>query len=88
MPETMLHIASAVVKARPSAQQSVVEGINALPGANVIAVDHGRIVVILEADHQRVIADVLDRIAGLDSVLSATLVYEHAEPEEETHESP
>jgi nitrate reductase NapD len=84
MAEAMLHIASAVVKARPAAQDAVVERIAAFAGAEVLAKDHGRIIVVLEASQHRVLADTLDRIAVLDGVLSATLVFEHSEPEGDT----
>jgi periplasmic nitrate reductase NapD len=79
----MLHIASAVVKARPAAQDTVATNVAELTGAEVVAVDHGRIIVVLESSHHRALADTLDRIAGLDGVLSATLVFEHSEPEGE-----
>jgi nitrate reductase NapAB chaperone NapD len=47
----------------------------------VVAIDHGRIIVVLETGEQHVISDTLNQIAGLDGVLSATLVFEHSEPE-------
>jgi periplasmic nitrate reductase NapD len=81
MAEALLHIASAVVKARPVAQDAVAERIGALAGAEVLAKDHGRIIVVLEASRHRALADMLDRIAALDGVLSATLVFEHSESE-------
>ena len=83
MAEPTLHIASAVVKARPTAQGTVAANVAKLAGAEVVAVDQGRIIVVLEASHHRAMADTLDRIAGLDGVLSATLVFEHSEPEGE-----
>ncbi len=81
MSEAMLHIASAVVKARPAEQTVVASCIAAFAGAEVMAVDQGRIIVVLEARHQHGIVDVLNRIANLDGVLSALLVFEHTEPE-------
>jgi periplasmic nitrate reductase NapD len=79
--DTMLHIASAVVKARPVAQDAVAARIATLAGTEVIAMEQGRIIVVLEASQHRALADTLDSIAGLDGVLSATLVFEHSEPE-------
>jgi nitrate reductase NapD len=84
MREPMLHIASAVVKARPEVQHAVAERIAVLAGAEVVAIDHGRIIVVLEAAEQRIVADTLDRIADLEGVLSATLVFEHSEVEGDT----
>jgi periplasmic nitrate reductase NapD len=84
MPEPMLHIASAVVKTRPVTQDAVVARIAELPGTDVWASDQGRIIVVLEARQQGDLGDALNRIAGLDDVLSATLVFEHSEPEGDT----
>ena len=83
MTEPMLHIASAVVKARPTDQHGVIERIAALAGTDVVAIDHGRIIVVLEARQHADLGDTLNHIAGLDGVLSATLVFEHSEPEGE-----
>jgi periplasmic nitrate reductase NapD len=77
----MLHIASAVVKARPVVQDAVAARIATLAGTEVIAIEQGRIIVVLEASQHRALADTLDSIAGLDGVFSATLVFEHSEPE-------
>ena len=79
MAETMLHIASAIVKARPVMQNAVEQGIAAL-GADVVAAERGRIIVVLEAEEHYAIATTLNRIVELDGVLSATLVFEHSEP--------
>jgi nitrate reductase NapAB chaperone NapD len=59
----------------------VAERIAALAGTDVVAIDQGRIIVVLETGEQHVISDTLNHIAGLDGVLSATLVFEHSEPE-------
>jgi nitrate reductase NapD len=84
MSEPMLHIASAVVKTWPAAQDAVAARIAALAGADVLAIDHGRIIVVLEAGDQCDIGGTLRHIADLDGVLSATLVFEHAEPDGDT----
>lgn len=79
MPDAPLHIASAVVKARPAIQDAVAARIKELAGTEVAAIGHGRIIVVLEASHRDQLAATLDCIAGLDGVLSATLVFEHSE---------
>ena len=84
MPEPMLYIASAVVKARPSVQEVVAAAIAALDGAEVLVTDHGRIIVVLELHRPGVLGETLNRIADVDGVLSATLVFEHSEPEGDT----
>jgi nitrate reductase NapD len=81
MSEAMLHIAFAVVKALPANQHMVAQRIAALAGTDVVAIDQGRIIVVLETGEQHVISDTLNHIVGLDGVLSATLVFEHSEPE-------
>ena len=84
MSEPMLHIASAVVKAHPRAQDAVAAQITALAGTEVLAVDHGRIIVVLELDRHGALGETLHRIADIAGVLSATLVFEHSEPEGDT----
>jgi periplasmic nitrate reductase NapD len=86
MREPMLHIASAVVMARPTSQHDVAAQIASLDGADVAAVERGRIIVVLEASQQHLIADTLHRIAALEHVLSTTLVFEHSEGMERSHE--
>ncbi|MEJ0018382.1 MAG: chaperone NapD [Acetobacteraceae bacterium] len=81
MADTILHIASVVVKARPAVQDAVAARIAALAGAEVLMVDRGRIVVVLESDRPCDLADMLNRIGDLDEVMSATLVFEHSEPD-------
>ena len=80
----MLYIASAVVKAWPSVQDAVTAAIAALDGAEVLVADHGRIIVVLESDRPGVLGETIHQIADVDGVLSATLVFEHSEPEGET----
>ncbi|HEY7580644.1 MAG TPA: chaperone NapD [Acetobacteraceae bacterium] len=79
----MLHIASAIIKTRRLEQEAVRAAIAAMPGADIVAAEAGRVVVVLEADHSPAISDMLDQVAALQGVLSATLVFEHAEPEED-----
>ena len=81
MSESMLHILSAVVRTLPATQDVVARRIAAYDGADVLAVDHGRIIVVLEASDQRDLGDTLNRIAGMDGVLSATMVFEHSAPD-------
>lgn len=79
----MLHIASAVIRTRPVEQDAVRLAVAVMPGAEVVAAEAGRIIVVLEANRNTAISEMLDRLAGLHGVLSATLVFEHAEPEED-----
>ena len=79
MSDPPLHIASAVVKARPAIQEAVAARIAALAGTEVAAVDQGRIIIVIEAGGREQIGATLRDIADLDGVLSATLVFEHSE---------
>ena len=51
----------------------------------MLAIDHGRIIVVLEcATSTAHLGETLNQIADVEGVLSATLVFEHTEPEGET----
>ena len=81
-----IHISSMVVQARPDGLQSVKNNIEALPGAEIHGEsDSGKLVVVLESDHETHITETIDRISHFDHVLSTTLVYhqiEQSEPRE------
>lgn len=79
MSDQPLYIASAVVKTRPANQHAVAAWIEEMAGVEVAAIDHGHIIVVLEADDRCGLATTLNRIADMDGVLSATLVFEHGE---------
>ena len=75
-----LHIAGIVVHAYPESVQRVAETIERWPGAEVHAVSRdGKLVVTLEAPTAREIAARIESIQKLDTVLSASLVYQHNE---------
>ncbi|HSA81280.1 MAG TPA: chaperone NapD [Geminicoccaceae bacterium] len=81
VPIEEIHVASLVVHVRPERVAELEEAIAAFAGAEVAAADRsGKLVVTLEADDERRIADQLDAIGALPGVLSATLVAHHAEP--------
>jgi nitrate reductase NapD len=76
-----LHIASLVVRCRPERIEELERSIAALSGAEIAASDpSGKLVVTLESASERVIAGRLEEIGVLPGVLSATLVFHHAEP--------
>jgi nitrate reductase NapD len=75
-----LHIAGIVVHAYPEAVQRVAETISGLPGAEIHATSpDGRLVVTLEAPGAREIAGLIEGIQQLETVLAASLVYQHNE---------
>ena len=76
-----LHIASLVVRCRPSGMAELKRAIAALPGAEIPAEDaSGKLVVTLEVGERTAHPRQLDAIGAMPGVLSATLVAHHAEP--------
>ena len=74
------HIAGVVVHVRPERLPAVRAAIDAMSGAEVHAQsDAGKLVVTLEGPSSRAISAHLMFLHQLDGVLSATLVYQHAE---------
>jgi len=69
------HIASLVVRARPEHAHRVAERIAACEGNEVHAVADGRIVVVLEATSERVLADRMDELRGEPDILFVNLVF-------------
>lgn len=79
MPE-VLNISSLVVQARPEYMADVTKAIEQLPGAEIPVSDPmGKIVVVLELEGDRVLSERIDQIQKMAGVLSASLVYHHAE---------
>jgi len=76
-----VHISSMVVHVRPENLAAVKQGIEALPGAEIHAQSAcGKLVVVLESHTQTHITESLEKIAGLEHVLSTALVYHQIEP--------
>jgi nitrate reductase NapD len=76
-----LHVASLVVQSRPERLAHLERTIAAMPGADIPAGDaSGKLVVTLESSSEHELGRLLDEIAAMPGVLSATLVYHHAEP--------
>lgn len=70
-----VHISSLVVHVRPEAAERTAAAIVALGGAEVAASEAGKLVVVLEAEHEGVLADHLTKINLMDDVYVAALVY-------------
>jgi nitrate reductase NapD len=76
-----LHIAGAVIFARPESLDSVRAHLALLPQAEVHAISpEGKIVITLEAASARQTVDYMDAIRDLPGVMNVSLVYQHAEP--------
>jgi periplasmic nitrate reductase NapD len=74
-----VHIASLIVRARPELALMVADRIANQPGAEVHAVDSGRIIVVLEAPTERALADWMDSLRQQPDVLLVNLVYHQVE---------
>jgi len=78
--QSEVHISSMVVHAMPEYLLEVRKNIEELPGTEIHAESpNGKLVVVLESQTQTYITDVIEKIAGLDHVLSTALVYHQIE---------
>ena len=78
--QTEVHISSMVVHAMPDYLLDVRKHIEQLPGTEIHAESpNGKLVVVVESQTQTYITDVIEKIAGLDHVLSTALVYHQIE---------
>ena len=73
------HISSAVVTVRPERAQEVARAIAELPGVEVHAVQHSKIVVVLEGPDSGTLGARLVTISLMDGVFSANMVFEQIE---------
>ena len=84
-----VHISSMVVHASPDGLQSVKHKIEALPGVEIHGESaNGKLVVVLESEHESHITDTIDEIRSLDHVLNTVLVYHQIEQSESTETEP
>lgn len=78
-----VHISSLVVHCRVEAIASVIEAINAMPGAEVPQHnEQGKLVVLLETTGQAGIMNHITDIEALPGVISSALVYHQIDNEE------
>lgn len=74
--EKALHIASLLVHCRPQWLDAVKANLGLLPGVELHQHSPaGKLVVVLEADHERDILATLEHIQQLPGVLNAALIY-------------
>ena len=74
-----LHIASFIVRTRADDAAGVAHRIAAMEGAEIHAVEDGKIIVVVEAPGERELADRMDDLRGLPDVLMVNLVYHQAD---------
>jgi nitrate reductase NapD len=78
------HVSSAVVSVAPGRMDDVLAGLAAAPRVEVHASGNGRIVVTIEGYSTGELGDRLTAIGLMDGVLTANMVFEHAEEEKPT----
>ena len=77
-----MHIAGVLVQTHPKHIPQIKTRLGAVAGLEVHAVSpDGRIVVTVEGDGRKSVADTLFSLNAMEDVLSACLVYEHSETE-------
>jgi nitrate reductase NapD len=74
-----IHIASVIVRTRPEIAGAFAHRIASMPDTEVHAVEDGKIIVVLEADSERVLADRIDELRQDPWVLFVNLVYHQME---------
>jgi len=77
--DARLHVASAVVTAWPKDREAVARLIAELPGTEIRHAEGSRIIVVMEATENGAIGARLLKIALMEGVLSANLVFEQSE---------
>lgn len=87
MNQAEIHIAGAIVHVPPGRLLLAKTAIARMTGAEVRASDdRGKLVVVIEAESAAAVLDRLDAIRRVDGVLSALLVYQHAESAQSMNE--
>ncbi len=78
---TALHIASFIVRARPEVAPEVAARIAQMPRAEIHAVESGKIIVVVEAESERVLADYMEELRAAPDVLMVSLVFHQMDAE-------
>ena len=73
------HISSAVVSVLPAMSKAVLSCLSGMANVEVHGHRDGKIVVVLEGASTAELGDSLTRIASLDGVIAANMVFEHIE---------
>ncbi len=78
---TTLHIASFIVRARPEVAPEVATRIAQTQGTEIYAVEAGKIIVVVEAESERMLADYMEELRGAPDVLMVSLVFHQMDAE-------
>jgi nitrate reductase NapD len=85
-PNTALaNICGVLVQVRPEQQEAMQQQLLSVPGLEIHAANEtGKLVITVEADDYQQAADALSQLQAMKGVLSASLIYHHAEELEVT----
>ncbi len=75
-----MQVSSAVVRVHEARRAEVVARIERLPGAEVVAAEGTKLVVVMETDGEGTAGSHLAEMSSFDGVVSACLVFEQSEP--------
>ncbi|MFQ6180620.1 chaperone NapD [Sinorhizobium meliloti] len=82
-PSATYHISSAIIVTMPNMQERVVDSLAEMPNVEVYAQEAGKIVVVIEGTSTGMLGESLSRIAVLEGVVAANMVFEHVETQGE-----
>lgn len=75
-----VHISSLLVHVRPEGLQSLTAALANRPGVEIYAQDpSGKLVLVLETEHERHIVETIDFIEQQQGVLAVSMSYHHVE---------
>ncbi|ABR63956.1 glutamate synthase [Sinorhizobium medicae] len=77
------HISSAVIMTMPHMRERVVATLAEIPNVEVYAHEAGKIVIVIEGTSTGMLGETLSRIALLEGVVAANMVFEHVETQGE-----
>ncbi len=73
-------ISSIIVQVRPTKMSAIIERLKNFPTTEISATSpNGKIVIVMEADSDRVLANNMDDITTIEGVLGVNLVFHHSE---------
>lgn len=77
------HISSAVVVALPARREEIGGQLRAMPGVEIHAAEGSRIVITIEGPTSGMLGETLSAISLIEGVISANMVFEHIEEQED-----
>ena len=81
------NICGMVVRSRDNRTDDVRSALLAIPGVEIHSAESGRMVVTVEDESYRKVADNINSIQYIDGVVSASLVYQYSDQQDTQQES-